>query len=348
MGTENNRDSHALQDLNDLEEEDVMDISSIQGDILTGYLKDHQTLIFLHILEGEETRFHKWLGKIEPLLDSKKPHLQPGEYNTWVNIAFSLEVLERLSRAAPQFKNRYFTHKKAVPAGRVSSPTEQHAEESVSNRITNGDSEADVVLIVASNSKTDMAKTVARLEDTIRGLRDDNGQRVRSGAEVMFKQIGATLAAPLTGHEQFGFRDGISQSNNEAKHATQLENFLSPRQNPNSSKHGKTIPSNSTAWASKQADQATDSTSIQHRRVTYSAISHEYTIDMKGIQENSKRQFVPTYLGLPELVPSNYMRAWRYQVQHHTPKGAQPVREAIASEGHRRNSALGGREHQST
>src|SRR4051812_23587364 len=71
--------------------------------------------------------------------------------------------------------------------------------------------EPDVVVIVASDSASDLAAQVAEIEDSIFGGRPAPGQFADSGVTIVYKQHGRTLPPPLTGHEHFGFLDGVSQ-----------------------------------------------------------------------------------------------------------------------------------------
>ena len=59
---------------------------------------------------------------------------------------------------------------------------------------------------------------------------DGAASPITSGAEVLFRQDGATLLGPLRGHEHFGFRDGVSQPGVRGKLPD--GSFLTPNQNP--------------------------------------------------------------------------------------------------------------------
>lgn len=62
-------------------------------------------------------------------------------------------------------------------------------------------SEIDAILIVAADERTDLDAECDRLE---REIED-------ADAQIVFAETGATLPGALRGHEQFGFKDGISQ-----------------------------------------------------------------------------------------------------------------------------------------
>jgi Dyp-type peroxidase family len=59
----------------------------------------------------------------------------------------------------------------------------------------------DAVIVIASDSTDDFDR---RVDETARLVGD-------CGATVVFEERGGTLPPPLTGHEHFGFRDGVSQ-----------------------------------------------------------------------------------------------------------------------------------------
>jgi Dyp-type peroxidase family len=92
--------------------------------------------------------------------------------------------------------------------------------------------EADLVVIVASDSAEELAAQVAQIEDTIYSGRTGPNSFAQSGVEVVYKQHGNTLPAPLTGHEHFGFLDGVSQPGIRGRISPDPNDVLTLRQNP--------------------------------------------------------------------------------------------------------------------
>ena len=239
--------------------EDVLAVEQIQGNILPGFNKDHQTLLFLKIRPHQEDNFRQWLTALVPYIATvadvqsfnslwKRLHERIGENTllqaTWVNIAFSYKALNRLTRNASAFNDHAFREGLAHRSHLLNDPHDAHAEGSPGNWLIGGpDNEADVLLIIASDDRDNMIEEVTRIEDTIYAPRqetaDTNGRQLHSGVQVLFKQVGATLPPPLTGHEHFGFRDGVSQPGVRGRLSDQPTDFLTLRQNPHNVNQGK-------------------------------------------------------------------------------------------------------------
>jgi len=97
--------------------------------------------------------------------------------------------------------------------------------------------EADVVIIVASDSAAELAAEAGRIEDTIYSGRTGPNSFAKSGVSVIYKQHGNTLPPPLTGHEHFGFLDGVSQPGVRGRLSSDKHDVLTLRQNPEDAEH---------------------------------------------------------------------------------------------------------------
>src|SRR5450755_4689771 len=87
------------------EDEPIINVDEIQGNILAGFNKDNQTLIFLEIKNAAE--FKKWLQEVVPFIATTDEVLQFNRLfkmirarrcvesravlSTWLNIAFSFK-----------------------------------------------------------------------------------------------------------------------------------------------------------------------------------------------------------------------------------------------------------------
>jgi Dyp-type peroxidase family len=236
------------------DKEPLLDTDQIQGNILPGFLKDNQTLIFLEI---EDTKsFRPWLKALVPFIATSNEVLQFNRLfkmirsrrgvesravlATWLNIAFSFRGIQKLKpRNFNAFKDKAFREGLAARSKKLNDPLGATDEGFQANWLIGGkDNEADLLLIVASDSLEEMGIAVRRIESWIYEGAEINGKREPSGAEVLYKQKGATLPAPLTGHEHFGFLDGVSQPGVRgiAKHVGGL---ITPEQNPADHTQGK-------------------------------------------------------------------------------------------------------------
>lgn len=233
--------------------EPVLNIQNIQGNIVAGFNKDFQTLIFLKIVDIHH--FKRWLKSLIPFIATtaevlafnrlfKEIRKRRGESRavqaTWINIALSFPALKQLTPDAEQFKEAEFKQGLAARSEDLGDPTEPEAEGNKQNWVVGGpNNEADVVLIVASDDRNDLFAEVARLEDSIYAARNSDGTVNKSGVQVIFKQHGATLPPPLKGHEHFGFLDGVSQPGLRGRLSHNSSDILTPRQNPDNPNQGK-------------------------------------------------------------------------------------------------------------
>ncbi|MBV9488486.1 MAG: hypothetical protein JO069_02020, partial [Verrucomicrobia bacterium] len=257
----------------DVPDEPVLDITNIQGNILAGFNKDHQTLIFLKIRNGQEEAFRAWLGSLVPFIASTEEVLAFNRLfkqirkrrevetravmATWVNVALSHRALKLLAGDPAELQKRSndfaeFRNAKADQfdvglfadeafkqgmAQRsvdvLSDPKDAKAEGNSKNWVFGGpDNEADAVVIVASDSPAELSAEVARIEDSIYSGRRGPKDFGLSGAEIIYKQHGNTLPPPLTGHEHFGFLDGVSQPGIRGRISCRENDVLTLRQNP--------------------------------------------------------------------------------------------------------------------
>lgn len=159
----------------------------------------------------------------------------------WLNIAFSFSALQLLNAEAGAFTDAAFCNGLAAQSAGLGDPTNPALEGCPQNWVVGGsaETEAHIVLLVASDDKNTLSAEVARLEDTIYAPRDANGHLAPSGVQVIYKQHCATLPSPLIGHEHFGFLDGVSQPGIRGLLSERKTDVLTRRQNPADKDQGK-------------------------------------------------------------------------------------------------------------
>jgi Dyp-type peroxidase family len=226
-------------------------VEQIQGNILAGFNKDNQTLLFLKITD--QKRFKAWLRVVLPFVATvdevlkfnrlfKQIRTRRGVETrtvlaTWLNIAFSFQGLAQITDDADRIKDLAFKEGLANRSKSLNDPVQ--GEGSPKKWVIGGKStEADVVIIIGSDSAEEMEASVASWESSIDGSGPLRGQSGPSGARVIFKQRGATLPDPLRGHEHFGFLDGVSQPGIRGTFGANRE-LLTPKQNPADPGQGK-------------------------------------------------------------------------------------------------------------
>lgn len=234
-------------------DEPVLAMDNIQGNGIVGFNKDFQTLLFLKIVDIPD--FKRWLKSITPFIATAAEVLafnrlfkairnRRGDFHTlqatWINIAFSYGALTRLTSDATTFTDEAFKQGLAARSALLGDPTEPDAEGNPNNWAIGGPGdEADVMVIIASDDRDDLLAEVARVEHSLYPTRHFGGRSSRSGAVIIFKQSGATLPQPLTGHEHFGFLDGVSQPGLRGRISEEPTDVLTFRQNPNDRDQGK-------------------------------------------------------------------------------------------------------------
>jgi Dyp-type peroxidase family len=265
--------------------EPVLAVQNVQGNILAGFNKDHQTLLFLKIQNVAD--FRRWLGELIPFVATTSEVLtfnwlfkeirrrRNAEARTvqatWINIALSFSALKSLSGdgttlqemahefpdykewtepaflAADSFQDQAFKEGLQARSIDLGDPRDAQGGENPddiegnrNNWVIGGPgNEADVVVIVAGDSFTELSAEVNRIEESIYSGRTLDGGHANSGVTILHKQQGATLPPPLTGHEHFGFLDGVSQPGLRGRVSESPSDLLTPRQNPADPEQGK-------------------------------------------------------------------------------------------------------------
>lgn len=218
-------------------DEPVLDIHDIQGNILAGFNKDHQLLMALRLADMAAAR--RWLRRILPSINSlaevgqfnalfrmrkarlgQDPH---GLVATWVNIAFSHSGLAALSSAADAdgVPDDAFKQGLAARAGILGDVSPGGQPEPTADWVIGGTGNIpDVLLIVASDDPGELDSTAKRIQPA---AGDGTAPPI-----VIWQEMGNTRP-DLPGHEQFGFRDGISQPGVRGRVSSGPADFLSRR-----------------------------------------------------------------------------------------------------------------------
>ena len=176
-------------------------------------------------------------NRLFKLIRSRRKVESRAVLSTWLNIAFSFKGLKALDKEASKFRDEAFKDGLAKRSRSLNDPSKGPGSQK-QWLIGGENNEADVLLILASDSIEEMALAVRRVEAWIYEGADLDGELVPSGAAVIFKQKGATLPSPLTGHEHFGFLDGVSQPGIRGT-AGNTQELITPRQNPADPNQGK-------------------------------------------------------------------------------------------------------------
>lgn len=200
-------------------DEVLLDADDIQGNILTGFNKDHQLLIALSIRDVSAAK--AWLARVAPHISSLREVLQfnnlfrarrrrlghdpAGLVATWLNVAFGHGGIAKLTSAsdADQVPDEAF--RDGLPARAESLgdvPASPGAGISAGWVVGADGRIPDILLIVASDDPAQLRRVATQV---CPGAGDLAGS-----PEVIWKELGETRT-DLPGHEHFGFKDGVSQ-----------------------------------------------------------------------------------------------------------------------------------------
>jgi Dyp-type peroxidase family len=219
--------------------EPVFDVAArdeIQGNIIPGFRKDHQYLLFFKL--GRKKDAKRWLREIAPQitpmddalafvrsyralrdrLGSKDVPLKA----TWINIAFSCGAIAALvsQQDADAFGDQSFRQGLSERSAFLGDPTTRKIAGNRHSWVVGGPGkEADILVIIAADDPRDLMAVVLKVRTTARA----------AGLKLLFAQRGEALPGPLRGHEHFGFKDGVSQPGIRGRVSTAPTDFITPR-----------------------------------------------------------------------------------------------------------------------
>lgn len=217
--------------------ESVLPVDDIQGDVLAGFRKDHETFLFFRILDVSVAKasLRELLPRISPLCDvgafnalfravcARRGEIRGTITATWVNIAFTASGLARLTtqNEVRRFADNSFQLGLTRRSRFIGDPTNQSNEGHPSNWLFGGPTNpVDVVVLVAADDQRALDATMATCEEVLtRGA--------SPGLQIAWRE--SCHARPdRLGHEHFGFKDGVSQPGVRGRLAEGT--YLTPRE----------------------------------------------------------------------------------------------------------------------
>jgi Dyp-type peroxidase family len=220
--------------------------NEIQGDSLAGFRKDFTTLLWLRFDSGRMGLVRRWLRGLAPRLATlnavaqfndafrvaRSPlrELAPGAERppdpalaaTWMNVGFTSQGLEKLvGRAEVERFETAFVLGAEVRSTALGDPTGDVPGSTFRWVVGAGNRVPDALLNVAADRRADLQAAVNGLRGEIAGL--------HGAIRIIHQDVGNARLAPRTGHEHFGFRDGVSQPGVRGTLDTATRPFLTPR-----------------------------------------------------------------------------------------------------------------------
>ena len=189
-------------------------LGDIQGNVIGGFNKDHQSFLFLNFTDRAKAR--AWVGGIATEVASaaevaqfdtlfKRVNLRRGGElgvvkATWMNLAFSFKGMEALGVSSADLK-RFPDAFRAGMAARKSIIGDVGNNDPAKWVGQLGTPDVHAIMIVAADNQEDLGEHV---------LRYLHNMGVNGGVRLLYLQDGA-VREDEPGHEHFGFRDGVSQ-----------------------------------------------------------------------------------------------------------------------------------------
>jgi len=234
------------------EDEPILEVDEIQGNILGGFSKDHQMLLFLKITNV--ANFKGWLKAVTPFVATasevisfnrlfKSLRVRQGKEgavkSTWINLAFTYTGMHQLAASdllEADFTDPSFKQGLAARSPALGDPTQAANPGNPAHWVVGGTATpVDAVILVASDDAADLDRAVKRFENP-----DPADAALKlAGATIVYHQPGNNLPGKLSGHEHFGFLDGVSQPGIRGRVSDAPGDVLTPRQNPNDRGQGK-------------------------------------------------------------------------------------------------------------
>ena len=214
-------------------------LNNIQGNIIGGFNKDAQELLFFRV--GDRARARRWLRDLVPEVATAEETLAFNESfrrsrqrrgaevdtptSSWLNLAFTHAGLAVLGVHGDELDAFPAAFREGMVArAALLGDTDQNAPAHWVGPF--GWPGVDGVVLLAADDTAVLERLVARHRAAMR----------RAGLSVVFDQPGRTRV-DQPGHEHFGFRDGISQPGIRG---------ITPRQNPDDD--GQGLPGQDLLW----------------------------------------------------------------------------------------------------
>lgn len=223
-----------------------LDVESIQGMVISGFNKDFRQLISLRVSahgKQELSDFKAWLRAESAFVATAAEVIafnrlfkatrqrRGGEgtvKSTWMGLALSHKLLDRLTQGDAEFADRAFTEGLAKRSAGLGDPVGDDPFAPSGWLVGGEHNEADLLVVLEADDRADLDAHADRLNQSIAAL----NHRHHGLITTIFVDEGENLPPPLSGHEHFGFLDGISQPGLRGLLSHDPTDPLTLRQNP--------------------------------------------------------------------------------------------------------------------
>jgi len=220
--------------------EPILDVNDIQGNILAGFNKDHQTLLGFTIDDIDKSREYMQIitKEISTLYEvfsfnkaykSRKQRLgkEPfGMISTWVNIAFSYGGMKKMVKNIAEIEyylDQPFKNGLTFSSQGLGDPVGEQSEGNLHNWIIGSPRSIPDILLIIASDMLDVLK--AKSNDLIETAKEN-------GITNFYHETGHDLSyfnEEKRGQEHFGFKDGVSQPGVRGKFSNNPTDYLTSR-----------------------------------------------------------------------------------------------------------------------
>ncbi len=206
-------------------DEPCLDMVDIQGIAVPGFLKPHQTLLYVRLNQADLTGFRRFVGTFsattaQQALDDRREHRsgQAASDRVLKAITFSYPGLMKLAPSAANIPSEAFRLGMAARSKLLGDPQNPKSRGRPSNWVVGAPGqELDAMLVVAGTDRSHVTREAVRLETLLIGV----------GAEVAVQE--GDVRPDDVGHEHFGFDDGVSQPGIRGLASGDPTDFITPR-----------------------------------------------------------------------------------------------------------------------
>jgi Dyp-type peroxidase family len=218
-------------------EEPVLPVADIQGIVVPGFMKPHETLLGVQFGPGHQVtknvkqfirKMSNEIATADQSLKDRRDHREvrratkmrypeDAPQSIFVAVAFSYGGLTRLTPGATAIPSDAFRQGMAVRSAMLGDP--ESGEGSPGKWEVGGPGkEVDALFIVAGDSRTAVSARADDLKKALEGV----------GADVIYREDG-DIRDDLKGHEHFGFDDGVSQPGIRGRASVAADAFITER-----------------------------------------------------------------------------------------------------------------------
>lgn len=219
--------------------EPVLNMDNIQGLVVPGFTKPHQTLVGIRIPNGLEGKFKELLRRdlspataaevladrrafrAKKLADKTRTYVRPAtEGAVFLAIAFGHSGLLRLTPSSGYINSSAFQLGLSARSALLGDPLDAKAEGNPANWVVGAPgSELDVLFIIAGDHRDAVTEKAHAVEDLCR----------KADMQVIYVEEGDVRQGKERGHEHFGFDDGVSQPGIRGRASGQPADFITER-----------------------------------------------------------------------------------------------------------------------